>query len=142
MTGVNKIQSFTLTECRKPLLITCFILLTLFTATISTLVITRTTNAATPTLSVQFTCAQAVDYKQGQICVHTQSKVALTMKVKYCSGYYAVSNSLKGTQYANAQGNHIWVWTPQTKCRGTATAYVTEQLSGRALNAIDNFIVK
>ena len=135
-------QPFTLTKHRKALLVICFILLTLFTTTMSTFVITRTAHAATPKLSIQFTCAQAVDYKQGQVCVHTQAKAALTIRVKYCSGYYAVSNSLKGTQYANAQGNHTWAWTPQTKCRGTATAYVTEQLGGRALNAVDNFIVK
>ena len=95
-------QPFTLTKHRKALLVVRFILLTLFTAIMSTFVITRTTHAATPKLSIQFMCAQAVDYKQAQVCVYTQAKAALTSRVKYCSGYYAVSTSLKGTQYANA----------------------------------------
>ncbi len=135
-------KSFILTKRLKASLVVCFILLTLLAATMSTFVIAHSAYAAAPKLSIQFTCAQAVDYKQGQVCVHTQAQASLTIRVKYCSGYYAVSNSLKGTQYANAQGNHVWAWTPRTKCRGTATAYVTEQLSGRALNAVDNFIVK
>ncbi len=99
-------------------------------------------HAAAPKLSIQFTCANAVDYKAGNVCVHTQAKAALTIRIKYCSGYYAVSRSLKGTQYADTRGNHNWTWTPQTKCKGPATAYVNEQFSGQSLNAVDRFTVK
>ncbi|GAC1426006.1 MAG: hypothetical protein PVS3B3_00090 [Ktedonobacteraceae bacterium] len=98
--------------------------------------------AAAPKLSIQFTCANAVDYKQGKVCVHTQAKAALTIRIKYCTGYYAVSKSLKGTQYADTRGNHTWTWTPQTKCKGPAIAYVNEQFAGRSFNAIDKFTVK
>ena len=44
----------------------------------STFVLTRTSyvHAAAPKLSIQFTCASAVDNKQGSICVHTQAKAA------------------------------------------------------------------
>ncbi len=99
-------------------------------------------HAAAPKLSIQFTCANAVDYKVGNACVHTQAKAALTIRIKYCSGYYAVSRSLKGTQYADTHGNHTWTWTPQTKCKGPATAYVNEQFGGQSLNATDRFTVK
>jgi hypothetical protein len=83
-------------------------------------------HAAAPKLSVQFTCAQAVDHHSGKVCVHTQARAALTIKVRYCSKYYATSKSLKGTQDADAHGNHTWSWVPDTKCKGAATAYVTE----------------
>ncbi len=121
-----------------------FFVLVLVATTISSFVITRPNDAhaTTPKLSIQFTCAQAVDYKLGQVCVHTQAKAALTIKVKYCSGYYATSKSLQGTQFADTKGNHSWSWVPQTKCRGTATAYVHEQFHGQPLNASTNFMVK
>jgi len=100
------------------------------------------TQAAAPVLSIQFTCAQAVDYRSGSVCVHTQAKAALTIKIRYCSGAYATSSSLKGTQYADTKGNHLWSWVPQTKCRGVATAYVTEILNGKSLSTSRNFSVK
>ncbi len=93
-------------------------------------------------LSIQFTCANAVDYKSGDVCVHTQANAALTIKVKYCSGSYATSKSLRGTVHTKTQGNYTWKWEPETKCRGTATAYVTETLSGHTLNASKSFKVK
>ncbi len=113
-------------------------------ATISTFALVQPTYtyATAPKLSVQFTCANAVDNKQGTICVHTQAKAALTIHIKYCSGYYAVSKSLKGTQYADTRGNHAWTWKPETKCKGPATAYVNEQFGGRLLNVTDRFTVK
>ena len=99
-------------------------------------------HAAAPKLSVQFTCANAIDNKKGNVCVHTQAKAALTIRIKYCTGYYAVSKSLKGTQSADTRGNHTWTWTPQTKCKGPATAYVNEKFGGQSLNAVDKFTVK
>jgi hypothetical protein len=99
-------------------------------------------HAATPKLSVQFTCAQAVDHRSGEVCVHTQDRAALTIKVRYCSKYYATSKSLKGTQYADARGNHNWNWVPDTKCKGTATAYVTETYEKHTLSVSKNFSVK
>jgi hypothetical protein len=93
-------------------------------------------------LSIQFTCASATDYKSGEVCVHTQANAALTIKVKYCSGSYATSKSLKGTVHTKSSGNYTWTWEPETKCRGTATAYVSETLSGHTLNATKSFKVK
>ena len=113
-------------------------------ATISTFALVRPTYtyAAAPKLSIQFTCAKAVDNKRGNICVHTQAKAALTISIKYCTGHYAVSKSLKGTQYADRRGNHTWTWKPETKCKGPATAYVKEQLGSQSLRVTDKFIVK
>ena len=99
-------------------------------------------HAASPKLSIQFTCANAVDNKKGNVCVHTQAKAALTIRIRYCTGYYAVSKSLKGTQSADTHGNHTWTWIPQTKCKGPATAYVNEKFGGQSFNAVDKFTVK
>ncbi len=125
-------------------LATLFVAAMIVTSISSTFVLTRSNyvHAAAPKLSVQFTCASAVDNKQGSVCVHTQAKAALTIQIKYCSGYYAVSKSLKGTQHADARGNYTWTWTPQTKCKGPATASVNEKFGGQSLNAVDKFTVK
>ena len=114
----------------------------LFVGFMSAFVVAQPSYAAAPHLSIQFTCAQAVDYQSGQVCVHTQAKAALTIRVKYCSGAYATSSSLKGTQNADSRGNHTWNWTPQTKCKGIATAFVTDMLNGDTLNTSKNFSVK
>ena len=78
-------------------------------------------------------------------CLHnidTQANAGLTITVTYCTGHSAVSKSLKGTQHADAKGNHTWRWTPETKCRGQATALVTEHFKGHSLSASDTFTVK
>ncbi len=134
----------TFKDCYKYYLLV-FLIVTMLVASISTAFALAQTNyvhAAAPKLSIQFTCANAIDNKLGNVCVHTQAKAALTIRVKYCAGYYAVSKSLKGTQYADTHGNHTWTWTPQTKCKGPATAYVNEQFAGQSLNALDKFAVK
>ncbi len=134
----------TLKDYYKYYLATLFVVIMVVAIISSTFVLTRTSyvHAAAPKLSIQFTCANAVDNKHGSVCVHTQAKAALTIRIRYCTGYYAVSKSLKGTQYADTHGNHIWIWTPQTKCKGAATAYVSEQFGKQSFNAVDKFIVK
>ncbi len=116
----------------------------LMVGTISTFVSTpvQAAASASPRLSVQFTCAQAVDLRSGRICVHTQPHAALAIKIRYCTNYYAVSRSLKGTQIADIRGNYTWTWVPNTKCRGAAIAYVTETYSRRTLNAWTRFVVR
>jgi hypothetical protein len=99
-------------------------------------------DATAPKLTIQFTCAQAIDHRSSFVCVHTQAKAALTIKIKYCTGAYATSYSLKGIRYADAKGNHSWGWTPDTKCPGKATAYVIEALGRQSLSASKIFIVK
>ena len=99
------------------------------------------TQAATPQLTIKFMCAQAVDYHYGTVCVHTQSQAALSITVKYCSGYIAVSRSLRGTRYASIQGNYSWQWRPETRCHGPAVAYVTAQWHGQYISESDNFMV-
>ena len=76
-------------------------------------------------LFITFTCADATDYSYGEVCVHTQPGAALTITVTYCSGRQATSLSLQGTSYADGSGNHRWSWEPETKCQGSATAYVS-----------------
>src|SRR5882762_1219319 len=92
-------------------------------------------------LFVSFTGASAVDNSSGSVSVHTLPGAALTISVKYCTGYYATSGSLKGTQYADGNGDYTWNWTPQTKCRGTATAYVTASLNGQSASNSTSFDV-
>ncbi len=98
--------------------------------------------AAAPKLSIKFTCAHAVDYRSGQVCVHTQPRAGLTIVVRYCTGYIATSRSLKGTHYANARGDYSWTWKPETKCHGKAVAVVQEHISRRVLTASDTFYVR
>jgi hypothetical protein len=99
-------------------------------------------DATASKLTIQFTCVQAIDHRSSSVCVHTQAKAALAIKIKYCTDAYATSYSLKGTRHANAQGNHIWRWTPDTKCRGKAVAYVIETLGRNSLEVSRIFIVK
>lgn len=95
-----------------------------------------------PSLSLVFTGANAVDYSQGIVGIHTLPGAALTITVTYCSGHEAVSNSLRGTSYADGGGNHTWTWIPETKCRGTATADVIASDNGQSIEQADNFTVQ
>jgi hypothetical protein len=96
----------------------------------------------TTSLTIQFTCAQAVDYQSGEVCVHTQAGAALSIIVTYCSGYTAVSSSLQGIAYADTSGNYTWTWTPETVCRGPATADVTASSAGQTVSQSDSFTVQ
>jgi hypothetical protein len=105
----------------------------------------RPAPTATPqpaALTLVFTCADAVDYSHGEVCVRTRPGAALTIRVVYCTGYPAVSRSLKGAQYADAGGAHVWTWKPETKCRGQATATVTARANGQTAMRSDVFIVR
>ena len=102
----------------------------------------RRAAAPTTSLTLRFTCAQAVDTQTGKVCVHTQPGAGLTIKIKYCSGYYATNSTLKGTKHADAKGNYTWTWTPQTTCHGSATAYVAAALSGQHVSKSDAFTVQ
>lgn len=94
------------------------------------------------TLTVTFTGESAtVGDANSYVAVHTLPGAALTISVKYCSGRYATSESLKGTQYANAAGDNIWTWDPETTCTGTATAYVTASLNGQSASNSVSFPV-
>jgi hypothetical protein len=132
-------------QLRNYLIALCSILVLIVLAT-GLIAVSRpvSSRAASPStsLSLTFTCAQAVDNVSGRVCVHTSASAALTIKVKYCSGYYATSASLKGTKHANTAGNYTWTWKPQTTCRGPATAYVTASLSGQNVLKSDAFTVQ
>ncbi len=132
----------TFTSMRPKHLFLAFSLLLVLLALLISGFILTPARAAAPKLSLQFTCAQAVDHQSGKVCIHTQDGAALTIKVKYCTGYYAVSKSLKGTQKADSHGNYSWSWVPDTKCKGAATAYVTETYDKHTLSASKGFIVK
>lgn len=128
---------------RHYLMALCSILVVLiFAVSIITLPRPARAEAAPASLTLSFTCAQAVDYQYGKVCVHTQPGAALTIKVKYCSGFYATSKSLQGTKIANSSGNYTWHWVPETKCRGSATAYVTAKWNGQTVSKSDVFTVK
>ena len=95
-----------------------------------------------PQIFLTFTNSSAVDYSNGSVSVHTQPGAALTITVTYCTGYKAVSDSLKGTSYADGGGNHKWTWTPETKCRGEATADVTANWNGQFVEQTGSFTVQ
>jgi hypothetical protein len=102
------------------------------------------TATETPTplsLTIAITCAQASDYASGHVCVHTAPGAALTITVTYCSGRPAKSSSL-GPATADSAGNHTWTWTPQTNCKGQATADVSASLNGDYAVASQQFTVK
>lgn len=103
---------------------------------------TQATAASPVRLSLRLTCARATDYRSGEVCVHTQARAGLTITIRYCTGHIAVSRSLKGMHYANAQGNYTWTWEPETKCHGKAVATVQEHFKGHVLSASDAFTVK
>jgi hypothetical protein len=97
---------------------------------------------APQTLTVTFTGESATDGDANSyVAVHTLPGAALTISVKYCSGRYATSESLKGTQYADAAGDNIWTWDPDTTCHGNATAYVTASLNGQSASNSVSFPV-
>jgi hypothetical protein len=108
---------------------------------------TPTTGQPRPTathapLSVKITCAQAVDYSSGKVCAHTAPGASLSITVTYCSGKVATSASLQGTRTANASGNYTWTWTPDTSCRGTATATVDASMDGETATDSMDFTVR
>lgn len=96
---------------------------------------------AAPQLTITFTCASAVDYSYGRVCVHTEPGAALQITVTYCSGYTAKSKSLQGVEYANVGGDYEWDWTPDTVCQGPATADVTANWQGQYVANSDGFNV-
>jgi hypothetical protein len=89
----------------------------------------------TTSLTIQFTCAQAIDYQSGSVCVYIQAGAALT--ITYCSGYSARGGSLQGVAYADANGDYTWTWIPEIVCRGPATVDVTAQLAGQTVSQAD-----
>lgn len=93
-------------------------------------------------LTVTFTGESAtVGDASSYVAVHTLPGAALTISVKYCSGHYADSSELKGTQYADASGDNIWTWKPATTCHGLAWAYVTASLNGQSASNSTSFTV-
>ncbi len=92
-------------------------------------------------LFVTITSAYATDYSSGSVSVHTLPGAALTISVTYCSGRSATSGSLQGTKYADSAGNYTWTWEPETKCKGTATAYVSASLNGQSASDSKDFTV-
>jgi hypothetical protein len=84
-----------------------------------------------PHLSIAEIEANAVDYTYGTVIVQTLPGAALDITVTYCSGDDATSRSLQGTVYAGSNGRYEWDWTPETKCRGTATAAIGASWQGQ-----------
>lgn len=97
--------------------------------------------SAPASLFVTITNAFATDYGPGSVSVHTLPNAALTISVKYCTGSYATTSKLEGTRYADSDGNYTWLWEPETKCKGPATAYVNASLNGQSANTSTNFTV-
>jgi len=114
---------------------------------------TRPTSTATPRpqptatpvpyqLGITVTCADAVDYSYGEVCVHTHAGAQLTIVVTYCTGYTAKSASLQGTFTADSGGNYTWNWTPETKCHGQADAFITDNWNGQQVTTDPTFNVQ
>lgn len=92
-------------------------------------------------LTVTIILAQATDYSDGEVSVQTSPGAALTISIVYCSGKPAKSASLQGVEYADSGGVYIWGWTPDTTCRGQASATVTASLNGQTASASTSFSV-
>ncbi len=92
-------------------------------------------------LFVVITDASATDGVSGSVTVTTFPNAALTIRVVYCSGKEATSESLRGTAYADGNGSYTWTWTPSTSCHGAATAYVTAQAQGQSASTSQQFTV-
>lgn len=93
-------------------------------------------------LTVVFSSASAVDYSYGSVSIHTLPGAIVSIDVTYCTGYEATSRSLQGTEQADGNGDYSWSWTPETKCRGAATAVVTASLNGQTASNADSFNVQ
>jgi len=87
-----------------------------------------------PPLSITFTTVSA-----GDILVRTRPGATLTIKVLYCSGKYATSQSLQGSSTADSNGDDEWTWNVETTCSGQATAYVTATSGGKTITAQAHF---
>ncbi len=94
-----------------------------------------------PTLILAFTCAWAQDGGTGQVCVHTLAGASLTITITYCDGRTARNKSLQGAVTANASGNYVWTWTPDTRCLGPATAVVNARWNGQSVTRSTTFDV-
>jgi hypothetical protein len=92
-------------------------------------------------LFVTITSAYATDYSSGSVSVHTLPGAALTISVQYCTGSYATTSKLQGTRYADSSGDYTWMWEPETKCKGAATAYVNASLNGQSASNSTTFTV-
>ncbi len=79
------------------------------------------------------------DVESGIVSVHTLPGATLSIKVLYCSGSYASSQSLKGTFTADPGGDYLWAWNVETSCHGRATATVTASWHGRTITKSANF---
>jgi hypothetical protein len=91
-------------------------------------------------LAIRITCADAVDFHGGEVCVQTHPGAQLTITVTYCSGKMAKSASL-GPATADANGSHRWTWVPDTTCKGTATASVSADWNGQSAFDSKTFMV-
>jgi len=87
-------------------------------------------------LTLAITSADIVSHKSGAVSVHTLAGAALTIRVHYNqTNRNATSNSLKGTHYADSNGNYTWAWTVESKATGTATVTVTATWHGKSTHA-------
>jgi hypothetical protein len=84
-------------------------------------------------LPLTVTCAVAVDHASGRLCVRTVPGATLSVTIKYCAGFGPPDRnpSLTGAAKADALGNYVWTWAPNTTCRGGALAFITASLGAR-----------
>lgn len=92
-------------------------------------------------LTVTFTLVEVTNYSDSYISVHTLPGATLSINVIYCSGKEAKSAPLQGTVQADASGDYIWSWQPDTDCQGMATATVTASLNGETATNSTTFTV-
>lgn len=93
---------------------------------------TTSPSVAAP-LPLTVTCAVAVDHASGRLCVRTVPGATLSVTIKYCAGFGPPDRnpSLTGAAKADALGNYVWTWAPNTTCRGGAMAFITASLGAR-----------
>ena len=93
---------------------------------------TTSPSVAAP-LPLTVTCAVAVDHASGRLCVRTVPGATLSVTKKYCAGFGPpdCNPSVTGAAKADALGNYVWTWAPNTTCRGGAMAFITVSLGAR-----------
>lgn len=73
---------------------------------------------APPPPALSFSCAVAVDYQIGELCVRGPFGASVSVEVHYCDGSHIQSPQIR----SQVDGEYRWVWIVRTACRGKASA--------------------
>jgi hypothetical protein len=75
-------------------------------------------HSASPSPSLWFSCAVAVQHQAGELCVRGPSGASVSIEVTYCDGSQVKSPVLR----TQIEREYRWIWQVGTSCRGQAKA--------------------